>query len=84
VLDAPSRDVTRPVLAYVRSVRRHSPRELVVVFIPEYIVSHWWQRVLHNRSAARLTRALRHIPGVIVASVPWQLGHDPCLLAPRA
>jgi amino acid transporter len=74
VLDSPNQDVTRPLLAHVRAVRRTSPRELVVVFIPEYIVLHWWQRYLHNRSAARLTRALRRIPGVIVASVPWRLG----------
>jgi amino acid transporter len=77
VLDSPGRDLTKPLLAHVRAVRRSSPRELVVVFIPEYIVSHWWQRMLHNRSAARLTRALRRIPGVVVASVPWRLGQDP-------
>jgi hypothetical protein len=75
VLDSPGRDVTRPLVAYVKGVRRSSPRELVVVFIPENIVSHWWQRAAHNRSAARLTRALRHMPGVVIASVPWQLGH---------
>jgi amino acid transporter len=77
ILDSPTRDITRPVLAHVRAIRRASPRELVVVFIPEYIVGRWWQRWLHNRSAARLTRALRRLPGVIVASVPWRLGHDP-------
>jgi hypothetical protein len=76
VLAAPGRDITRPLLAHVRAVRRGSPRELVVVFIPEYIVTHWWQRMLHNRSAARLTRAVRRIPGVVVASVPWRLGHE--------
>jgi hypothetical protein len=76
VLGSDSRDITRPVLAHVRSTRREAPGELVVVFIPEYIVRYWWERFLHNRSADRLSRGLRRIPGVVVASVPWQLGHQ--------
>ncbi|MCL2788757.1 MAG: amino acid permease [Micrococcales bacterium] len=76
ILDSPDRDLTRPVLAHVRRVRRSSPRELLVVFIPEYMVNRWWERHLHNRSAARLTRGLRRIPGVVVASVPWQPGES--------
>lgn len=73
VLDSPYRDVTRPVLEYVRSIRRDSPRDLVVVFVPEYVVGPWWQQVLHNQSASRLKSRLRLTPGVVVASVPWQL-----------
>ncbi|GGO97518.1 APC family permease [Actinomyces gaoshouyii] len=74
VLDSPYRDITRSVIAYVRSVRRESPRDLVVVFIPEYLVRHWWEQVLHNQMALRIKTALLFTPGVVVASVPWQLG----------
>ncbi|MDM7853562.1 APC family permease [Cellulomonas alba] len=73
VLDSPFREITRPVLAYVRSVRRDSPRDLVVVYIPEYVVGHWWEQLLHNQSALRLKGRLLFTPGVVVASVPWQL-----------
>ncbi len=73
VLDSPYREVTRPVLDYVRSVRRESPRDLVVVFVPEYVVGHWWEQLLHNQSALRLKTRLHYMPGVMVASVPWQL-----------
>jgi amino acid transporter len=73
VLDSPFREVTRPVLEYVRSIRRESPRDLVVVYIPEYVVGHWWEQLLHNQSALRLKSRLRFTPGVVVASVPWQL-----------
>ena len=73
VLDSPFREVTRPILTYVRSVRRESPRDLVVVYIPEYVVGHWWEQLLHNRSALRLKSRLLFTPGVVVASVPWQL-----------
>lgn len=73
VLDSPFREITRPVLDYVRSIRRDSPRDLVVVYIPEYVVGHWWEQVLHNQSALRLKARLLFTPGVVVASVPWQL-----------
>ena len=73
VLDSPFREITRPILTYVRSVRRESPRDLVVVYIPEYVVGHWWEHLLHNQSALRLKGRLLFTPGVVVASVPWQL-----------
>ena len=66
-------EITRPILDYVRSIRRESPRDLVVVYIPEYVVGHWWEQILHNQSALRLKSRLLFTPGVVVASVPWQL-----------
>ena len=72
-LDSPYREITRPVLDYVRSIRSDNPRDLVVVYIPEYVVGHWWEQLLHNQSALRLRTRLLFTPGVMVASVPWQL-----------
>jgi len=72
-LDSPYREITRPVIDYVKAVRRASPRDLVVVYVPEYVVGHWWEQVLHNQSALRLKSRLHYTPGVVVASVPWQL-----------
>jgi hypothetical protein len=57
----------------VRRVKRDSPRDVVTVFIPEYVVGHWWEQVLHNQSALRLKSRLLFQPGVMVTSVPWQL-----------
>jgi amino acid transporter len=73
VLDSPTREITRPVVQYVGALRRRRPHDLVVLYIPEKVVRHWWERWLHNRSAARLTSRLRRLRGVVVASVPWQL-----------
>lgn len=72
-LDSPYREITRPILDYVRSIRRSSPRDVVMVYIPEYVVGHWWEALLHNHSALRLKSRLLFTPGVMVASVPWQL-----------
>jgi amino acid transporter len=73
VLDSPFREVTDPVIEYVRALRKGSPRDLVTVLIPEYVVGHWWEHLLHNQSALRLKGRLLFTPGVMVTSVPWQL-----------
>jgi amino acid transporter len=73
ILESPYREVTKPILDYVRSIRRQSPRDLVTVFIPEYVVGHWWEQLLHNQSALRLKGRLLFTPGIMVVSVPFQL-----------
>jgi amino acid transporter len=73
VLESPYREVTRPVLDYVKRLRRDSPRDLVTVYVPEYVVGHWWEQLLHNQSALRLKTRLLFTPGVMMVSVPWQL-----------
>jgi hypothetical protein len=73
VVASPYREVTRPVLDYVKRITRDSPRTVVTVFIPEYVVGHWWEQTLHNQSALRLKGRLLFEPNVMVTSVPWQL-----------
>ena len=73
VVESPYREITKPVLDYVKRVRGDNPRNVVTVFIPEYVVGHWWEQVLHNQSALRLKGRLLFQPGVMVTSVPWQL-----------
>ena len=73
VLDSPYRDVTGPILDYLGRIRRSGPRDVVAVFIPEYVVGHWWEHLLHNQSALRLKSRLLFRSGVMVISVPWQL-----------
>ena len=73
VVSSPYREVTRPILDYVHHLKRDSPRDVVTVFIPEYVVGHWWEQLLHNQSALRLKGRLLYQPGVMVTSVPYQL-----------
>lgn len=73
VIASPYREITRPILDYVKRVNKESPRSVVTVFLPEYVVGHWWEHVLHNQSALRLKGRLLFMPGVMVTSVPWQL-----------
>ncbi len=73
ILDSPYREITRPIVDYVKTLHRDSPRDLVVVYIPEYVVGKWWEQLLHNQSALRLKAKLLFTPGVVVCNVPYQL-----------
>ncbi len=73
VIASPYRDITRPVLEYIANIRRSNPRDVVTVFIPEYVVGRWWEHALHNQGALRLKGRLLYQPGVMVTSVPYQL-----------
>ena len=59
-----------PVAHGGHCVARHEGR---VVFVPQYVVGHWWENVLHNQSALRLRARLQFQPGVMITTVPWQL-----------
>ena len=73
VVASPYREVTGPILDYVRNLRKDSPRDVVTVYIPEYVVGRWWEQILHNQSALRLKARLLFTPGVMVTSVPYLL-----------
>ncbi|MDN3483517.1 APC family permease [Arthrobacter sp. APC 3897] len=73
VLSSPYRETVSPVLTYLREARRNAPRELFVVYIPEYVVGRWWEQLVHNQTALRMKARLHFEPGIMVASVPWQL-----------
>ena len=73
VVASPFREVTNPIIDYVRNIRNESPRDVVTVYIPEYVVGHWWEHILHNQSALRLKGRLLFTPGVMVTSVPFHL-----------
>jgi hypothetical protein len=73
VVESRYRDIAGPVLDYVAQARQSGPRDLIVVYLPEYVVGRWWEHVLHNQSALRLKARLLFQPGVMVTSVPWQM-----------
>lgn len=73
VLASPYRDSTGPVISHVRSIRRKSPRDLVIVYLPEYVVGRGWERFLHNQAIRPLKVRLHFERGVMIASVPWHL-----------
>jgi amino acid transporter len=74
VLEAPYRDPHRPLIDYVNRLRAGDPQTVIMVFIPEYVLTKWWQQLLHNQSALRFKARLLFTPGVVVVDVPYHLG----------
>ncbi|WP_245594622.1 APC family permease [Actinospica robiniae] len=73
VIASPYREITRPVVEFVKRMRTENPDDIVTVYVPEYVLGHWWEQILHNQSALRLKSRLLYQRGVVVASVPYQL-----------
>ncbi|MFF3110274.1 RHS repeat-associated core domain-containing protein [Kitasatospora sp. NPDC057904] len=67
ILDAKD-PLQRNAYAYSNNnpVNRSGPNSLIVV-------RRWYHRILHNRLAARLWRALRPLPKVVVTTVPFHV-----------
>jgi amino acid transporter len=76
LLSSPYRDIEHVLVSYIRHQRRRSPGEMIVVYIPQFLVSHWWENIMHNQTAIRVRQALLAIPGVVITTVPWKLGED--------
>ena len=72
IVDAPFRDLSEPML---EEVRRHTAREgtIVTVVLPELVVAHWWEQLLHGQSALFFKRLLLFEPAVVVTSVPFHV-----------
>lgn len=73
VIASPYREITTPFIRYVAQLRTENPRDVVAVYIPEFVVGHWWEQVLHNQTALLIRTRLHFMPGVMVISVPYQL-----------
>jgi hypothetical protein len=68
-VEAPFRDLSRPML---EEVRRYSsrPGALVNVIVPEVIVTKWWQLPLHNQNTLFIKRLFLREERVVLTSVP--------------
>jgi amino acid transporter len=75
VLPSPYRELTRPLLKYIKRLERQEHDDVITVVLPEFIPAKWWQHVLHNQSSLLLKGALLFKQGVIVTSVPYHLKH---------
>ncbi|HYL44437.1 MAG TPA: APC family permease [Ktedonobacteraceae bacterium] len=73
VIESPYRSLSRPLLAYIDTVHELFPDDTLTVILPEFVVAHWWEHILHNQTALRLKGALLFRPGIVVTSVPQHL-----------
>jgi hypothetical protein len=94
VVPSPYRSIIRPLVKYVDELRCDTVGELVSVVVPEIVPKHWWEHLLHNKTALYIRTAFLFRPNVVVVAVPFHLGkaarirdlihHDEMLDEPEA
>jgi amino acid transporter len=76
IVEAPFRDLTRPMLEEVRRFTSR-PGTIVLVVVPELIVAKWRHHLLHSQNALFVKRLFLFEPNVILSSVPYVLENEP-------
>jgi hypothetical protein len=74
-LKSPYRYILLPLVDYVLSVEREIDTRKVCVLVPELVVRHWWEGLLHNRRSALLKMIvlMRGNRRIVVINIPWYL-----------
>jgi hypothetical protein len=77
-LQSPYRYIITPIVDYALSVERESATCKVCVLIPELVVQHWWQGMLHNRRSDLLKMILlmRGNRRIVIINIPWYLENN--------
>jgi hypothetical protein len=74
IIESPYRSLLHPILAYIDAVQQRHPEDTLTVIVPELVVAHSWELLLHNQIALRLKAALLSRPGLAVLNLPQ---HEP-------
>ena len=72
IVESPCRQLVRPFVRYLEDAAARDADGVLVVLLPEYVVRHWWERVLYNDNARRIQAALLGKPNILVAAVPYR------------
>ena len=73
IIESPFREFSAPLIEYLEDHRARYGRERIAVYLPKYVVGHWWEYIFHNHRANRLRTRLMYVRGVMVTLVPWRL-----------
>lgn len=81
---SPYRDISFPVIKHIKMHRMEHGSEITTVYMPQYIVGHWWESLLHNHKSRRIRQKLLMMHGVTVALVPWLLDSSELIYGRRS
>ena len=75
ILQSPFRYVLAPLVNYILTVEKESSFTKICVLVPELVVRHWWENLLHNRRADMLKFILlmRGNRRIVIVNIPWYL-----------
>ena len=84
IIRSPYRDLTWPLIEHIRAHRKAHGSEIVNVYLPQYIVGHWWEHLLHNHKSRRMRTRLMMEKGVTITLVPWLLDSSDLIYGRRS
>lgn len=75
ILRSPFRLIVTPLVERILKIEAENPHRQIAVMVPELVVSHWWQNLLHNQRAQvlKLLLLVKGSQRVLVINIPWYL-----------
>lgn len=84
IVESPYRTYASPIAEFVKKYREQHGSAVITVYLPQYIVGHWWESLLHNRRARRIAQQLMLVHGVSITLVPWLLDSSELIYGRRS
>jgi len=74
-LQSPYRVIILPLVEYVLKMEQEQRGRTIAVVVPELVVRHWWEYVMHNQRAQllKLLLLVKGNQGIVVLNIPWYL-----------
>jgi hypothetical protein len=69
------RFIITPLMDYILELEDKNPGRKVAVLLPELVVRHWWENLLHNQRVQllKLLLLLKGNQRIVVVNIPWYL-----------
>ncbi|GAA3752146.1 APC family permease [Microbacterium kribbense] len=83
-IESPFRSYAGPMIEFIKQYRAEHGPTVITVYLPQYIVGHWWEKILHNRRAKRIAQQLMLVHGVTITLVPWLLDSSELIYGRRS
>jgi amino acid transporter len=74
-LKSPYRFILTPVVDFILNKEKELETRQIAVLVPELVVKHWWENLLHNQRAnvLKLLLLLKGNQRILVINIPWYL-----------
>jgi hypothetical protein len=73
IIESPYSEFAAPLIEFLEKHREANGSERISVYLPKFVVGHWWEHIFHNHRANRIRKQLLYVRGVMVTLVPWRL-----------
>jgi hypothetical protein len=73
IQSSPYRELTGPVIKYLDELDAEYDNDVITVVLPEFVLTKWWEQLLHNQSALLLKGRLLFRRNTVVVSVPYHI-----------